>query len=41
LATVKWCGKSAPAIRRLIGLLNPIGSKARLGGVEAARGPSG
>jgi len=27
-ATVKWCGKSAPAAWRHVGLVNPIGSKA-------------
>ena len=37
--TVKWRGKSAPAAWRHAGLLNPIGSKTRSGGDEAARIP--
>jgi hypothetical protein len=36
-AKVKWRGKSAPAIWRHIGLLNPIGSKVQYGEDDAAR----
>jgi hypothetical protein len=40
-ATVKWCVKSAPAVWRHIGLVNPIGSKVRQEGLTRPADPPG